>query len=116
MAERAGLEQRTFLRRFHKATGLKPMEYCQHFRIGRAREMLELSTRPVAQIAWDVGYGDEAAFRKVFRKTVGLPPGAYRLRFRPDRAGDFVPPPPALAKGRRAGAGGHTPTHAGPLG
>jgi AraC-like DNA-binding protein len=37
----------------------------------------------VAQIAWDVGYRDEAAFRKVFRRVVGLAPGAYRLRFRP---------------------------------
>jgi transcriptional regulator GlxA family with amidase domain len=37
----------------------------------------------VAQIAWDVGYGDEAAFRKVFRRVVGLAPGAHRLRFRP---------------------------------
>jgi transcriptional regulator GlxA family with amidase domain len=45
--------------------------------------MLEVSSRPVAQIAWEVGYGDEAAFRKVFRRVVGLPPGAYRLRFRP---------------------------------
>jgi transcriptional regulator GlxA family with amidase domain len=83
MAERAGLETRTLERRFRKATGLRPTEYCQHLRVGRAREMLEISTRPVAQIAWDVGYGDEAAFRKVFRKVVGLPPGAYRLRFRP---------------------------------
>lgn len=88
MAERAGLEERTFLRRFHKATSLLPTEYCQHIRIAKAREMLELSTRTVAQIAWEVGYGDEAAFRKVFRKVVGLPPGAYRLRFRPERAAE----------------------------
>jgi transcriptional regulator GlxA family with amidase domain len=83
MAERAGLEARTFERRFHRATGLRPTEYCQHLRVGRARAMLETSTRPVAQIAWDVGYRDEAAFRKVFRRVVGLAPGAYRLRFRP---------------------------------
>jgi transcriptional regulator GlxA family with amidase domain len=83
MADRAGLEARTFERRFRKATGLRPTEYCQHLRVGRAREMLEVSSRPVAQIAWEVGYGDEAAFRKVFRRVVGLPPGAYRLRFRP---------------------------------
>jgi transcriptional regulator GlxA family with amidase domain len=35
MAEKAGLEPRTFLRRFHKATGLKPTEYCQHLRVGK---------------------------------------------------------------------------------
>jgi transcriptional regulator GlxA family with amidase domain len=88
MAGRAGLEVRTFGRRFQKVTGLRPTEYCQHLRVGRAREMLEVSARPVAQIAWEVGYGDEAAFRKVFRRVVGLAPGAYRLRFRPSGAGD----------------------------
>ena len=83
MAEHAGLDPRTVLRRFQRATGLRPTEYCQHLRISRAREMLKLSTRKVAQVAWEVGYGDEAAFRKVFRKDVGFAPGAYRLRFRP---------------------------------
>lgn len=30
MARRAGLGERTFLRRFFKATGLRPTEYLQH--------------------------------------------------------------------------------------
>ena len=112
MADRAGLEQRTFLRRFHRATGLRPTEYCQHLRIAHAREMLELSARTVAQIAWEVGYGDEAAFRKVFRKVVGLPPGAYRLRFRPDRvAGRASEASPLSAR-----AAARTPTSAVPGG
>ncbi|GLK79597.1 GlxA family transcriptional regulator [Methylopila turkensis] len=81
MAEKAGLEPRTFLRRFHKATGMKPTEYCQHLRVGRARDMLETTARPVEQIAWDVGYEDPGAFRKVFVKVTGLGPREYRQRF-----------------------------------
>lgn len=81
MAEQAGLEPRTFLRRFHKATGLKPTEYCQHLRMGRARDLLETSSRTVEQIAWDVGYADPGAFRKVFLKVTGLAPRDYRQRF-----------------------------------
>nr|AYM52578.1 transcriptional regulator [Aetherobacter rufus] len=81
MAARAGLEERTFLRRFHKATGLKPTEYCQHLRVGRARGMLELTNRTVDQVAWDVGYEDAGAFRKVFQKVMGLSPRDYRRRF-----------------------------------
>jgi transcriptional regulator GlxA family with amidase domain len=92
MAERAGLEERTFLRRFQMATGLRPTEYCQHLRVGRAREMLAASTCPVAQVAWEVGYGDEASFRRVFRKVVGLSPGLYRQRFRPSGAGNGAQP------------------------
>jgi transcriptional regulator GlxA family with amidase domain len=81
MAQRAGLGERTFLRRFHKATGLKPTEYCQHLRVGKAREMLEFTSRTVEQVAWAVGYEDAGAFRKVFHKVTGLSPGDYRRRF-----------------------------------
>ena len=81
MADKAGLEPRTFVRRFHNATGLKPTEYCQHLRVGKAREMLEATTRPVEQVAWDVGYEDPGSFRKVFVKVTGLGPREYRQRF-----------------------------------
>nr|WP_047168326.1 GlxA family transcriptional regulator [Sphingomonas sp. Y57] len=81
MAARAGMEERTFLRRFKAATGLKPTEYSQHLRMGRARELLEYTRRPVEQIAWTVGYEDAAAFRKLFHRIIGLSPGDYRQRF-----------------------------------
>jgi transcriptional regulator GlxA family with amidase domain len=91
MAARAGLEERTFLRRFRKATGLKPTEYCQHLRVGKAREMLELTTRTIDQVAWDVGYEDAGAFRKVFQKVMGLSPRDYRRRFGGALAADTGP-------------------------
>jgi transcriptional regulator GlxA family with amidase domain len=81
MAARAGLTERTFMRRFRKATGLKPTEYCQRLRVGKAREMLEFTGRSVDEIAWSVGYGDTSSFRKVFYKVMGLSPGEYRRRF-----------------------------------
>lgn len=81
LARRAGLEERTFLRRFRKATGLRPTEYAQQIRIAKAREALELSRRPVSQIAWEVGYGDASAFRKLFQRVTGLAPADYRRRF-----------------------------------
>jgi len=81
MAEHAGLERRTFLRRFKKATGYKPTEYCQQLRVERARDLLERTLRPVEQISWQVGYSDPNAFREVFRRVIGLTPAAYRARF-----------------------------------
>ena len=81
MAEHAGLEERTFLRRFRKATGLRPTEYTQQLRVGRARELLEMTAEPVNKIAWDVGYEDPASFRKVFFKIAGLSPSDHRKRF-----------------------------------
>lgn len=81
MAERAGLEERTFLRRFRAATGLKPTEYCQHLRVGKAREMLEFTNGTIDHIAWTVGYQDPGAFRAIFKKITGLAPSDYRGRF-----------------------------------
>jgi transcriptional regulator GlxA family with amidase domain len=81
MAAAAGLERRTFLRRFANATGMSPIEYCRAVRIARARELLECGNTPQKEIAESLGYEDVASFARVFRKITGLAPGAYRKRF-----------------------------------
>ena len=81
MAQDANLEERTFLRRFRNATGLKPTEYCQHLRVGKARQMLEFTNGTIDHIAWTVGYQDPGAFRTIFKKITGLSPSDYRNRF-----------------------------------
>ncbi len=81
LAAEAGLEERTFQRRFKAATGMTPIEYSQHLRVGKARELLEFTRRTVDQIAWAVGYEDAAAFRKLFHRITGLSPNDYRQRF-----------------------------------
>lgn len=87
MAARARLGERTFLRRFAQATGLRPTEYVQHLRVGKARDRLELTTQNVDEIARGVGYEDPSAFRRVFRRLMGLSPTDYRRRFRQGEAG-----------------------------
>ena len=81
LAAAAGMTGRTYLRRFSAATSFTPVEYLQQVRIARAREALERTLTPVDRIAWDVGYSDPAAFRKLFQKLTGLPPAAYRQQF-----------------------------------
>ena len=81
MATRVNLGKRTFLRRFHKATGMTPTRYLQHLRVGKARESLEFSMSTVDEIAWMIGYEDPGSFRKVFQRIMGLSPSHYRRRF-----------------------------------
>lgn len=83
LAAQAGLEERTFLRRFQKATGMTTTEYCQRLRVSKAQELLQFSRFPIDRVAWEVGYSDPGAFRKVFTRIVGLRPGDYRRRFSP---------------------------------
>ena len=87
LATQVSLGKRTFLRRFHKATGMTPTRYLQYLRVGKARESLEFSTLTVNEIAWRVGYQDPGSFRKVFQRVIGLSPGHYRSRFGVAREG-----------------------------
>ncbi len=81
MGQIANLSPRTFIRRFHQATGLNPSEYLQHLRIGKARSLMESSSLSVDEIAWQTGYRDTSAFRRIFQKVMGLTPREYRYRF-----------------------------------
>lgn len=81
LAAQAGLEERTFLRRFQKATGLTATDYAQRLRVAKAQELLQFGRQPIERIAWEVGYSDPGAFRKTFVRVVGLSPGEYRRRF-----------------------------------
>jgi len=82
LADRAGLDPRTFMRRFKKATGYTAGAYIQRLRIERARELLQSSREPLEAIAWKVHYSDPGSFRKIFTRIIGLTPAEYRQRFR----------------------------------
>jgi transcriptional regulator GlxA family with amidase domain len=82
MAERSGLNPRTFARRFRTATGYQPIDYVQALRVEEAKQMLETGELGVDEIAEAVGYGDPASFRRLFKRRAGLTPAAYRRKFR----------------------------------
>lgn len=81
MIKRSKLAERTFKRRFADATGLAPLAYVQRLRIEDAKRRLERTGSPVDEISWRVGYEDAAFFRRLFKRTTGMTPGAYRRRF-----------------------------------
>lgn len=86
MTERSGLTSRTFARRFHAATGRRPIDYVHALRIERARELLEAGATATEDVGAAVGYEDPTFFRRLFRRVTGLSPAAYRRRYQPIRA------------------------------
>ena len=80
MAEIAGLPERTFSRRFRKATGYTPVEYVQAMRIEEAKQILETTNEPTDSVALAAGYADPVFFRRVFKRAVGVTPARYRQR------------------------------------
>jgi transcriptional regulator GlxA family with amidase domain len=81
MAARSGLPERSFKRRFARATGLSPLEYVHSLRLEEAKQMLETTRAPIEAVANDVGYEDSGFFSRLFRRQVGLTPAQYRKRF-----------------------------------
>jgi transcriptional regulator GlxA family with amidase domain len=81
MIEHTGLAHTTFVRRFKRATGDRPMDYVHMLRIEKAKEMLEGSNNSVDEIGHEIGYEDPASFRRIFKRKVSLTPSVYRRKF-----------------------------------
>ncbi len=86
MIARSGLPERTFKRRFARATGLSPIECVHTLRLEAAKDQLETTNAVVEAVAENVGYEDGSFFRRLFRRRVGLTPAEYRRRFSALRA------------------------------
>jgi transcriptional regulator GlxA family with amidase domain len=81
MVEHSGLPERSFKRRFARATGMSPLEYVQALRLEETKHLLETTDQPIEAIANQVGYEDSSFFGRLFRRKVGLTPARYRKRF-----------------------------------
>lgn len=81
MIKLSGVPERSFIRRFVKATGMAPLDYVHSLRLEEAKQMLETKDLPVEAIANEVGYEDASFFGRLFRRKVGLTPLNYRRRF-----------------------------------
>lgn len=82
MARLSGLAERSFKRRFARATGMSPLEYVHVLRLEESKQMLETTDLPVEAVAMQTGYEDASFFSRLFRRKVGLTPAQYRKRFR----------------------------------
>lgn len=81
MVELSELRERSFIRRFIKTTGMKPIDYVHAVRLEEAKQMLETTQLIVEAIAEEIGYQDASFFTRLFRRKVGMTPAQYRLRF-----------------------------------
>ena len=63
-------------------TGFPVTYHIQQESMREAQRLLYYSDLPVRQIAFSLGFEDEKYFNRLFRKIVGMPPGAFRKRER----------------------------------
>lgn len=77
LAEAAVLSRSAFSARFTELVGEPPLTYLTRWRMLRATRLLKNEVR-METIADMLGYESEAAFRKAFKREIGLPPAQYR--------------------------------------
>ncbi len=78
LARRAGLSKSQFSALFKSQIGFSPMDYFAHLRIQEACYLLDNTRLSVKDICTKIGFEDQYYFSRVFRKTMGMPPVAYR--------------------------------------
>ena len=77
-----------FARLFKRSTGVPPHRFVVGQRIARARVVLTTRELSIAQISRMVGFRTPGHFTTVFRRVLGITPGAFRAAVtREDRLG-----------------------------
>ncbi|MCB1645874.1 MAG: transcriptional regulator FtrA [Pseudomonadales bacterium] len=75
------VSERTLLRKFREVTGFSPLSWLTRERIRCARDLLEMTTLSVDQIAQTCGFGSTESFRLHFRRLSGTSPSQFRRQF-----------------------------------
>jgi AraC-like DNA-binding protein len=78
LCERLNISCEHFVRIFSERMGLSPMRYYSRLRIEAARSMLQDTELRIWEIADRLGYSDQFAFSRAFKRISGLSPKAYR--------------------------------------
>jgi AraC family transcriptional activator of mtrCDE len=78
MASLACMSRSAFAERFAQVMKMPPMQYVTQWRVSVAERLLRDRQLSVAAIAEQLGYGSEAAFRRLFKRVSGLCPGSVR--------------------------------------
>lgn len=86
LAQRAGLSRTSLAERFRDSMGDTPLNHLRTLRMQRAMKLLSESEHNLETVAGEVGYQDAFSFSKVFKRTVGVSPKAFRQRDAQDRS------------------------------
>lgn len=78
VAENAGVSQNYLNKLFSDEFSMTINEYINHYKITKAKLLLEKTNVPIAQIAAQVGYKNKQSFNKNFFRHVGMTPRAYK--------------------------------------
>lgn len=83
IASELGVHRVYLARVFRAQWGCSPREYLQHVRVRAAAHRLASTARPLADIAVDSGFSDQAHMSRIFGRSIGATPAQFRRLSRP---------------------------------
>lgn len=81
LADRAGMSERSFVRRFRASTGQTPARVVERLRVEAARQLLASTRLPIKRVAQRCGFGSEETLRRSLLRQTHTTPRDYRARF-----------------------------------
>lgn len=82
IADSASVSTRECLRCFRGAIHQSPMDYLIEYRVRTAKKLLETTDLTITDIALRCGFNSNSYFTKLFHRSCGKTPNAYRKEFR----------------------------------
>jgi transcriptional regulator GlxA family with amidase domain len=81
-ASHVGTGASNFCRVFRRETGIRFMDFAAHYRIKRARELLQTTEVSIKEVAVRSGFGSIAQFNRQFKRFSGTSATEYRREFK----------------------------------
>ncbi len=81
LAQHLNQTERTLARKVKKVSDLSLASFMRLIKLHQASELLIYSNKPVNMISDALGFSDDAAFRRTFKKVSQYTPSEYRLAF-----------------------------------
>ncbi len=78
VCRKAYLSRNAFFKWFKEQLGITPVDYINRERIKLAKQLLAENKHSIAQISASCGFSDANYFIRLFRKSEGITPGAYK--------------------------------------
>jgi AraC-like DNA-binding protein len=82
VARALGCGERCLRTRLQAALGISPLQQIQRLRIEKAKQLIQDSDCELKEVAAQAGFRTIQHFTRVFSRFEGMPPGAWRSRFR----------------------------------
>lgn len=82
VAKSFGIHPNYLTRIFHEKYGISPKQYLIDLKLKKARRLLTTTESSISVIANSLGFDDQLAFSKIFKKEVEISPSEYRKQSR----------------------------------